>query len=377
MFGLLLITGNHTHQENYGRALAADPRCKLIGVTDEAGLPPRRQELNRQLAEELQVPYLADLDAALARPDVHLVCVCAEPERRGELAVRCARAGKHVYLDKEIAVTRAGCREVVEAVRAAGIVSQTFSMVRTPVGSRARAELAAGRLGELTGLHCEMFFAKGVSGTADLSRPRQEHAAAEKFTFFDSKRELLCVGWYPLILFHWLTGRKVTRVFASTSNYFFAEHQRNDVEDFAVVELEYEGGLQGSIMVGRTGWSSHPGFGVNHMRLVGTQGVATVDANRPRVEIHSDRPAWQQTKKPHPEDPMGFWSSTQAVGGVLPKTAWFAVPEAVQSDASYFIDCLEYNRPSDVDAAAGAHIVDVVLSAYESAARGVAVEVGG
>ena len=60
------------------------------------------------------------------------------------------------------------------------------------------------------------------------------------------------------MLFAWLTGRKITNVAGSTSNYFFAEHQRNDVEDFACLLLGMEGGLEATITVGRTGWSSHP-----------------------------------------------------------------------------------------------------------------------
>lgn len=370
MFGLLLITGNHTHQENYARALAADPRCRLVGLTDEANLPPRRQELNRALAAELGIPYLDDLDAALAREDVHIVCICAEPERRRDLTIRCARAGKHLYLDKEIATTVEGCREVVEAIRDNNVISQTFSLVRSPIGQRARQALDAGRVGELTAVHGELFFAKGIGGTADLSLPRQEKPVAERFTFIDSKRELLCVGWYPLALFHWLTGLRVKQLLATTANYFFAEHQRNGVEDFASVMLEYENGLQGTITVGRSGWSSHPSHGVHQVQLIGTAGTATLDAYRPRFEIYADAPAWKQPATPHPEDPMGFWTSTQEAGGVKPKIGWWPVHPAVQSDASYFLDCVEAGRDSDLNAAAGAHLAEVILAAYRSAATG-------
>jgi hypothetical protein len=32
--GVLLVTGGHTHRENYAVAFAADGCCKLIAVTD-------------------------------------------------------------------------------------------------------------------------------------------------------------------------------------------------------------------------------------------------------------------------------------------------------------------------------------------------------
>ena len=99
MYGVLLIGGGLTHQENYARALAADPRCRLIGLADERDIPQRRRELNAQLAGELEIPYLDNLDDALAREDVQIVSLCPEPERRGRLTVQAARAGKHVYVD--------------------------------------------------------------------------------------------------------------------------------------------------------------------------------------------------------------------------------------------------------------------------------------
>jgi myo-inositol 2-dehydrogenase / D-chiro-inositol 1-dehydrogenase len=73
---------------------------------------------------------------------------------------------------------------------------------------------------------------------------------------------------------------------------------------------------------------------------------------------------------PHPEDPMGFWSSTQAENGLVAKTAWQPLDAAVPSDAAYFLDCLEQDRESDVPARVGVHTVETVLAAYRSAASG-------
>lgn len=373
-YGLLLIAGGQTHQENYARAFAADDRCRLIGLTDEADVPQRRRELNRQLAAELNVPLLDDLDAALARDDVQIVSVCSEPERRGRLTAKCARAGKHVYIDKPMTTSVADAQEVVAAATEAGVKSQMFSLVRTPAARKAKDVLESGRIGEPVGLHCELLFAKGLAGTADLSKPRQEESHAERFTFIDSKRELFCVGLYPLVLFQWLIGRKYTMISGTTSNYFFAEHQKNDVEDFACMMLGMEGGIETTITVGRTGWSSHRGFGVHQIHLVGTEDTVTIDAFQPRLTISSDAPAWKQPITPHPEDPMGFWSSTQKAGGVEPKTDWFPIAAAAQSDASYFLDCIEQGRESDVSAAVGAHAVEAILAGYVSSAENRTVE---
>jgi predicted dehydrogenase len=369
-FGLLLITGNQTHQENYARAFAADQRCRLIGLTDERDIPQRRRELNQELADELSIPCFDDFEAAVTRDDVDFVSICAEPERRLPLSMACARAGKHLYLDKDPAPTVDDAWQIARAVEERGLLAQAFSLVRLPACQQAKRIIESGELGELIGLHCDVTFAKGIPGTADLENVRREKPTAERFTFFDSKREFLCVGYYPLILFQWLTGQRFTNVDATTANYFFDAHQKNDVEDFASVMLAMDGGIETSITAGRCGWMSHRDYGVHDIRLVGTRGSVTIDAQRPRLEVCSDSPQWIQPAVGQPEDPMGFWSSTQKSGGVNPKQDWQAINASAKSDASAFLDCLEQNHQSDVTAAMAAHSVDVVHAVYRSAANG-------
>lgn len=369
-FGLLLITGNQTHQENYARAFAADNRCRLIGLTDASDVPSRRQELNRDLANELGIPYLDDLEAAINRDDVDFVSICAEPERRLPLSMACINAGKHLYLDKDPAPTIADALQIAEAVEKRRLLAQAFSLVRLPACEQAKKIVESGELGDLIGLHCDVTFAKGIPGTADLNLVRQEKPTAERFSFIDSKREFLCVGYYPLILLQWLTGRRFTTVDATTANYFFDAHQKNDVEDFASVMLAMDGGIEATITAGRCGWMSHRDYGVHDIRLVGTRGSITIDAQRPRLEVCSDSPPWSQPSVGHPEDPMGFWSSTQTAGGVQTKNDWQAINASAKSDAAAFLDCLEQNRQSDVTAEMAAHCVEVVHAVYRSAAGG-------
>lgn len=369
-FGLLLITGNQTHQENYARAFAADDRCRLIGLTDEASVPPRRRELNQQLADELGIPFLEDFSQAVNREDVDFVSICAEPERRLPLSLACIEAGKHLYLDKDPAPSLDEAWQITRAVEAKGLLAQAFSLVRIPACQQAKQIIDSGELGDLIGLHCDVTFAKGIPGTADLSRPREENETASRFTFVDSKREFLCVGYYALILFQWLTGQRFTNVDATTANYFFDAHQKNDVEDFASVMLGMDGGIEATITAGRCGWMSHRDYGVHDIRLVGTRGSITIDAQRPRLEVCSDSTPWSQPATGNPEDPMGFWSSTQTAGGITTKFDWQAISASAESDTAAFLDCLAENRQSDVTAAMAAHCVEVVHAVYRSAAGG-------
>jgi predicted dehydrogenase len=365
-YGVLLVTGGHTHQETYAAAFAADRRCRIVAVTDESDVDPRRRQLNERLARALAVPYIADVDQALARKDVDLVSICAPPERRGRIAVRCAAAGKHLYLDKSLAPSVAQADAIVAAVARAGVRSHMFSFIPRPWARRAKAVLESGRLGRLLAIHADVLFAKGRPGSAQLGARRQEEYPPERHQVVEAKRELDNVGVYPLTLIRWLTGRRFRTVRAVTANYFFVEHQRADVEDFGMLACTLDDGLPVTVAAGRCGWTSHPASGVNRLLLVGTERVAVIDAHRPRLEVYADEAPWTPPAV-HPDDPMSFWDSTQAEVGVRPKQMWLPAGPAEHSDAAYFLDCLDAGRDSDINAAEAALATEVLVAAYRSA----------
>jgi myo-inositol 2-dehydrogenase / D-chiro-inositol 1-dehydrogenase len=370
-YGVLLVSGDHTHQPAYAAALAADKRCRLIGLTDEADVTPRRRELNERLARRLAIPVLPDLDAALARDDVHIVSICAEPRRRGRIIVQAAQAGKHLYLDKPLAASLRDAERIVAAGREAGVVIQMWSLVRSEAASRTRELVRSGRLGELKAVHCDLTFAKGPAGTARLGKPRKEAAVPEVYELVDSKRELTNVGVYPLVMLLWLTGRQVRRVRATTGNYFFQEHQKNDMEDFGQMLLDMEGGLTATISAGRTGWRSHPSGGLNRTCLIGTNGTAVIDAHRPRAAVWADVESWRAPQR-DPEDPMGMWGGPKAEPyAPRAKQSWITPAADEQSaDVGYFLDCIAGGRESDVSASVTAHATEVLLAGYQSAQSG-------
>jgi predicted dehydrogenase len=371
-YGVLLVSGGQTHQEDYAAAFAADPRCRLIAVTDEADIDAERRALNERLAATLGVPYEPDLDSALGRSDVHLVSVCAPPERRGRIAVRSAEAGKHLYLDKSLVPRLEEADALVAAVGRAGVRSHMFSFITQPWAREAKEALARGEVGRLLAIHADAFFAKGPAGTATLGTPRQEESPPERHQLKEAKRELDNVGVYPISLVRWLTGRKFRTVYGITANYFFAEHQRHNVEDFGLLACTLDDGLPVTTAAGRSGWKSHPAGGVNRLVLVGSEKTLVVDGNRPRLEVYADEPPWSPPDV-QPADPMGFWTSTQAEVGLRPKRTWLPTRAAAASDAAYFLDCLDAGRESEMSVAEAVLTTEVLLAGYRSASSGQAV----
>lgn len=370
-YGVLLISGDHTHQPGYADALVADGRCKLIGVTDEDDVNDQRRRLNQRLADRLGIPLLPSLSDALTRDDVHIVSVCAEPYRRGRIIVQAARAGKHLYLDKPLVGSMQDADAVVEAVRASSVVAHMFTQVHWDPAQRVRAIVESGELGDLVSIHCDVCFAKGHGGTADLSRRRVEHEVPTRFELPDAKRELTNVGVYPIAMLLWLLRKSVKRVHGVTGNYFFAEHQANDMEDFGQMLIEFDGGITATISAGRAGWRSHPGFGLHRVCLIGTKAAVTVDAHRPRVEVWSDADPWLPPLR-DPDDPMGMWAPLpDSPYKAEPKNAWqLPTTPSWATDAKHFLDCVERGQQSEVSVDVAALASEVLFAAYRSAAIG-------
>ncbi|CAG6395482.1 Predicted dehydrogenase [Actinacidiphila cocklensis] len=106
----------------HGPALAAHP-----GV-DFAGVWGRRPEAAAEVAGMFGTRAYADADELIA--DVDAVAIALPPALQAPLAARAARAGRHLLLDKPLADTVEGAREVVDAVERAGVRSVVFFTLR-------------------------------------------------------------------------------------------------------------------------------------------------------------------------------------------------------------------------------------------------------
>ncbi|MFE1167872.1 Gfo/Idh/MocA family protein [Nocardiopsis sp. NPDC058789] len=104
--------------ETHGAALAAHPEVTLVGVW---GRDPAKAA---GLAEGLGTRPYEDVDALLA--DVDAVAIALPPDVQGDLALRAARAGKHLLLDKPLALSVEAADAIVAETRARGLASVVF-----------------------------------------------------------------------------------------------------------------------------------------------------------------------------------------------------------------------------------------------------------
>jgi len=104
------LYGSNGHQLGIG-SLAKHPHARLVAVSQMSG----------KVSPDARVKTYDNLAAMLADPAVEIVSLCS-PRRADQArdAIRCLKAGKHVYAEKPSALTERELDEVLAAAKKAG-----------------------------------------------------------------------------------------------------------------------------------------------------------------------------------------------------------------------------------------------------------------
>ncbi|BFV55222.1 Gfo/Idh/MocA family oxidoreductase [Kitasatospora sp. CMC57] len=129
-------------QRVHAPALAAHPEAEFAGVWG------RRPEAAAELAAGFGVPAFDEVERLLAEVDA--VSIALPPAVQAEYAVRAAEAGKHLLLDKPVALTVDQARDVVEAAERAKVASVVFFTLRFGADQAAWLAEQAARSGWFT-----------------------------------------------------------------------------------------------------------------------------------------------------------------------------------------------------------------------------------
>jgi predicted dehydrogenase len=280
------------------RAVAAHPRFELAVVADDPDRPDWAHERNQRFADEFGIPYVRDVEKAVGGHGAQVAVVCSEAERHAGLSVRAADAGLHVIQDKPMSTRLSECDRVVAAVERNGVRFLMWNRNFLPAVLHARDCIASGAVGRPFAVHVDFYFAKDAGPPLGSRRPGDPpinwlaHQLAAHADGSDGALgaepvgELQNEGIYPLAYIRMLTGAEVRRVYACAAAHFHQVSADNGVEDLAAVTLELDGGLVGSLCLGRIGAASHPDLGEIKIHALGSAGGLVVAEARPEVAIY-------------------------------------------------------------------------------------------
>ena len=140
------ILGPGLIADRYQQAIAAnaDLGAHLVAVGHYN--PERFAEIGARFG----VPCLS-LDDLLGRADVDVICITTPSGQHAAQAIAAARAGKHVLVEKPIALSLADADAMIAACHAAGVQLGVCLQRRTePIYQQMRRAVVAGDLGDLT-----------------------------------------------------------------------------------------------------------------------------------------------------------------------------------------------------------------------------------
>lgn len=195
------IIGTGMMGSTYAEALRTQaPSGRLVAVTGG-----RRAA---ELGSAYGVPVDASPDALLERPDVDVVVIATPHTTHLPLALAAAAAGKHIYLEKPMALSVAECDEILAAADMAGVTVTVASQSRyNDISIRARQLIDDGTVGRIT-----MF--RVTSPTVGWDVPADGW-------FVDPREGGAYLDWGPhgCDTLRWFTGSEATLAFGLFRNF--------------------------------------------------------------------------------------------------------------------------------------------------------------
>ena len=283
----------------------------------------------------------ADYRSLLDNPAIQAVFVCATPETlHYPIARDCLAAGKHVFLEKPIAMELAEADELIALAAGRGLkFTIGYSQRFNPKFAYVRKSIRDGTIGRpvsaLVSRHITRNLGKKISGRIKLSPAAME-----------STHDLDFVLWC-------LEPAKPVRIYSQVNYGAMREASGADVPDTQWITVTMDSGL--SFVVGG-GWSLPPGypnFSTTWIEFVGTEGAVMVDDSHRDVVLN-----------------------TMQKGMVLPMSTMpgeavdhtYAGPMAAET--LHFLEAVAFDRPVLVTPAHARMVMEVYTAADRSAETG-------
>lgn len=187
------VLARHAHQPETGVRLAAGADTN----------PEALAALRKAIGDEVMTT--ADYRELLARDEIGAVFVTSPDFLHEEHAVAALRAGKHVYLEKPMAITVEGCDRILREAVANGVkLYMGHNMRHMSFVRKMKQIIDAGAIGQVRSGWCRHFIAYG--GDAYF---KDWHAERSKATSL-----LLQKAAHDFDVLHWLCGGYTQRVTA-------------------------------------------------------------------------------------------------------------------------------------------------------------------
>ncbi|MBI3945039.1 MAG: Gfo/Idh/MocA family oxidoreductase [Armatimonadetes bacterium] len=334
----------------YGSGLVAPFHAKALQASEKARLvavAARSPEPRAKLAAEFGCKACATLEEMLQDPEVQVVNILTPNNVHYDQVVACARAGRHVLVEKPPAVSLreidgmdAECRQAGVKL---GVVLQC--RVRKPIQAMKHA-IEAGRFGRI--LHADTIM---------------KWYRAEDYYFMNPWRSSRRAGagvtiqhaFHYVDLLQYLAG-PVRQVYARMTN---LTHPRVELEDTLLAIVDYESGAQGVV---EASTALFPGTDLR-VEINGENGTAIMVGEHMEVWKFKD-------ERPEDEGIRRLGDASQATAASGPAAFGFCDHQVVIDDMA---ECVHAGREPVIPVMSVRPTLEWALAMYQSAKEGAAV----
>ncbi len=294
-----------------------------------------------EISDQFGVPCVSQ-EELLARPEVDVVCICTPSGQHAAQAIAAAAAGKHVLVEKPMALSLADADAMIEVCHRAGVKLGVVLQRRAePLFERIHTAIQAGDLGDLT---------LGVV-TMPYHRPQAYYDQADwRGTWaLDGGGVLMNQGIHIVDLLVWCMGDP-SRVQA------YADTLQRDieVEDTLAATLHFANGALAAITATTT---AAPGF-PHRFEIYGPNGCIQLEGETiTRWDLVN--PA-----KATVEPLAGVGGAVEAGAGGDPRAIAATGHIAIFRD---FIEAIRSHSQPAIDGAEGRRSLATVLAIYQAA----------
>jgi predicted dehydrogenase len=242
-------------------ALLQLPQVKLLAVAD---IDEARA---KHIAGQTRAKPYQDYRELLARNDIDAVIIAMPDHLHKEPCVHAAEAGKHILVEKPLAMTLEDSEAILGAVEKAKVKLMVgFTLRFFPQYQHAKASIENGELGKLISL-----FARRTNLISQAQRLKGRTGV------------LFFLGIHDFDVLRWMVGAEAKEIYCISAKHDGSPY---NVEDETFTSIRFENGV---IACAHIGWcipEGHPtGFDFK-LDITGTNGILNLDMVRQGVEKH-------------------------------------------------------------------------------------------
>ncbi|MDV3310367.1 MAG: Gfo/Idh/MocA family oxidoreductase [Cyclobacteriaceae bacterium] len=322
------------HLESYHR---------FVSDAEVVAVYARKPERAKAFAEKYGIPqHFSDLDAAITQSGCEVVDICLPNYLHCEATLKAARAGKHVIIEKPLAITLEEAEAMIAACREAGVkLMYAEELCFAPKYERVRGMVKEGAVGDIY-----------------MLKQGEKHSGPHSDWFYDINLAgggvLMDMGCHAFGWFNWMLGKaKPRHVFASMATVF--HKGRTQGEDNSIVIVEYDNGVT---CVAENSWAKHGGMD-DRSEVYGTGGVIYADLFMGNAAIAYSRDGYGYAMEK--ADTTKGWSFP-----IFEE----AFNQGYPHELKHFIECVREDKQPLVTGELGRDVLEVIYAAYASAGQG-------